>query len=206
MNICAVALVFLLDASSSVSEESWSLQKNATAAALEDERIVSIIENTPNGVAVKAVSFASRAHEITAWVDIKDPINRKAFVKMLRDAPSGGVGITTEIHHALQASISFFDSLPCAPDDKIIDISTDGVVPESQKKKIAEQVVFAQQQNIKINALGFPNFQNDEVVQDLEKFLFETVITPNGFFIVTQEWLDYSVAIRRKIIQEIALR
>jgi hypothetical protein len=196
MNVCAMALVLLLDGSQSVGEVGWQNQLDFTADALMHEQVANVIDNTPGGIAIKAVGFGQNQRVLLPWTVLRNKKEREKFATELRDSSNSLVGMMTDIPAALRFSEESFLRLPCATNEKTVDISTDGLVPNI--KAVEDVRDLFEMRGIRINAIGFGQ------AQDLEEFLTNSVRTENGFAVVARSWVDYAVAIRRKIVKEIA--
>jgi len=71
LSLCAVALVLLMDSSDSIAPNEFSLQRDATAAALEHPDVVRAIEDV-GGVAVLTASFGWKPEIMTPWRIVSD--------------------------------------------------------------------------------------------------------------------------------------
>jgi Ca-activated chloride channel family protein len=197
MNICAVALALLLDASMSMTHQDFRMQIEGTASAFEDGAISQIITNTPGGIAVSVFSFEATTKLEVPWVRLQSEQDARAFAARLRGVEHR-FGSDTQIGPAINQAASYMAQAPCEPDEMVIDISTDG---EAWADPIVRARDAAQEQGIKINAIGVSQRRSD-----LFDFLHESVRTHNGFVIVVDTWERFIGAIRRKISLEIASR
>jgi hypothetical protein len=84
---------------------------------------------------------------------------------------------------------------PCEPDEMVIDVSTDG---EADPIPVQEARDRAEESLIRINAIGIGR------PELLSLFLYQNVITSDGFYMTVESWQDFERAIRRKISLEIA--
>lgn len=199
--VCAIALAFLLDASTSVSPEAWKNQTHLTADALEHPEVASVIEHMPDDVMVSAIVFASNARVTIPWTSVKTEEQRAVFTARLRGIPrDNGVGSGTNIGKALSVTLAHTEDVPCVATQVVIDISTDGIVPKSAIATVEAQRDIAEARGITINTIGF------SLAPYFESFLNDSLRTSNGFATVAEDWQGYTIAIRRKIIKEIALR
>jgi Ca-activated chloride channel family protein len=206
MNVCAIALVLLLDASPSVSEASWALQRDLTADALEHPAVAHVIDGMTDDVVVAVASFATRTKILIPWKHIKKPEDRAEFILEMRGITRTDEGGSTNIFRALDASFNLLDEAPCMAHERVIDISTDGVVSNYETGNIERKRDDAETKGIKINAIGFLSVDTEDEFRKLGNFLENSLRTNNGFSVITQDWQGYAAAIRRKIIKEVASR
>jgi hypothetical protein len=196
MLACAVALVLLMDASGSITDRDMRLQLDATARALVSEQITGIIQRLPGGLAVKAIAFGPWPEVITPWSVIQTPEQASDFALRLRQYQrDDGILNGTYLGRAINFAVDQFEQVPCEPDEMVIDISTDG---EADPVPVQEARDRAEESLIRINAIGIGR------PELLSSFLYQSVITPNGFHIAVESWQDFERAIRRKISLEIA--
>jgi len=108
------------------------------------------------------------------------------------------IGMTTAMGDAIIKGVEYFDSTPCEPERKIIDVSGDGpsntgVEIEVARKKAIDNLVT-------IN--GMPIITTGE--PRLSDYYIDKVITPDGFVLSADGYEDFTRAIKRKLIFEIA--
>jgi hypothetical protein len=195
-SICAVALVLLMDASGSITEQHMRQQLNATARAISSEQITNIIERLPGGLAVKAIAFGPWPEQVTPWTIIQSPDQASEFALRLRQYQRDDeIQNGTYLGRAMNFAIDQFETVPCQPDEMVIDISTDG---EADPGPVQEARDRAEESLIRINAIGIGR------PELLSSFLYQSVITSSGFHMTVESWQDFERAIRRKISLEIA--
>ncbi len=197
MLVCAVALILLVDISSSVSEKNYELQKRGIAEAFKDPQIQKTIEAQPGGVALSLHEWTDTSNVSIPWVilktkkDLEDLSNKILNLKY-------AIGMTTAMGDAIIKGVEYFDSTPCEPERKIIDVSGDGpsntgVEIEVARKKAIDNLVT-------IN--GMPIITTGE--PRLSDYYIDKVITPDGFVLSADGYEDFTRAIKRKLIFEIA--
>lgn len=192
MSACAIALVLLLDASASIFPAEWQLQAEGHAAAFEDAAVLRAIARGP-GIAVTALSFSDDAREMVPWRILRSAGDAQAFATALREAPRGEVA-GTDIGGAIFAALDQFATAPCAPEEEVIDLVTDG---ESAEARAHQARAYAEAQGVRVNALGVgPPEAGD--------WLRENAITPGGFAMAAPDWMSFAAAIRRKVTLELA--
>lgn len=197
MLACAVALILLVDISSSVSEKNYELQKRGIAEAFKDPQIQKTIEAQPGGLALSLHEWTDTSNVSIPWVilktkkDLEDLSNKIINLKY-------AIGMTTAMGDAIIKGVEYFDSTPCEPERKIIDVSGDGpsntgVEIEVARKKAIDNLVT-------IN--GMPIITTVE--PRLSDYYMDKVITPDGFVLSADGYEDFTRAIKRKLIFEIA--
>jgi hypothetical protein len=192
MSACALALVLLLDASASIFPAEWQLQAEGHAAAFEDAAVLRAITRGP-GVAVSALSFSDEAREMVPWRILRSAEDARGFADALRTSPRGEVA-GTDIGGAIFAALDQFATAPCAPEEEVIDLVTDG---ESAEARTHQARAYAEAQGVRVNALGVgPPEAGD--------WLREHAITPGGFAMAAPDWASFAAAIRRKVTLELA--
>jgi len=191
---CAVALVLLMDVSASVSDAEWVKQRDGTAEAFSHPAIQRTIENLDGGIAVKVLAFGGKAEVVVPWHTVKSVEQADSLSAKIKNVPRR-VQIATEIGKALDTASSHFATAPCAPERKVIDISTDGIASQIPTQEARDR---AQKAQITVNAIGVG------LNAEIEAFLRDHTITEDGFAVISEGWDDFALAIRRKIIREIA--
>lgn len=199
MNICALALVLLLDVSSSVTPERYALQKQGLLTSFQDPSIQRLMLNqSPGGMAVTVFEWSTGAQQVIPWHHIQTPTDVEKFVEQINNLDRAQVDGVTAIGVALEAGIASLEKAPCAPERKILDVSGDGANNSGiDPSHLRDQ---AQTQGITIN--GLPILNPNE--PDLEIHYRKQVVTMDGFVIPSEGFEDFARALRRKLILEIA--
>lgn len=190
--VCAAALVLLLDASGSIRPDEWRVQVEATAAGLEDPAVARIVERGP-GVAAKAIAFSDGATTMVGWRHLRTAADARSFAAALRAAPRGP-SAGTDIGAALEAALDSLDAAPCAAEQEVVDLSTDGEAPAEPVHAARDR---AAERGARINALGVG-------APEAAEWLRANAVTPGGFALHAGRWEDYPAAIRRKLTLELA--
>lgn len=192
MSTCALALVLLLDASASIFPDEWRLQVEGHAAAFEDSAVLRAVGRSP-GLAVTALSFSDDAREMVSWRILRSAEEARSFARSLREAPRGEAG-GTDIGGALFAGMQQLAHAPCAPEEAVIDLVTDG---EAAEGRTHQARAYAEAQGVRVNALGVG-------AEHAGDWLREHAITPGGFAMAAPDWPSFAAAIRRKVTLELA--
>lgn len=196
MLTCAVALILLMDASGSISDQHMRQQQDATARAFVSQQVTDIIARLPGGLAIKAIAFGPWADIIIPWTIILTSEQASNFAIQLRQyRRDDEIQNGTYLGRAINFAIDQFEHAPCKPDEMVIDVSTDG---ESNLAHVQRARDRAEDSMIRINAIGIGR------PELLSLFLYQNVVTTNGFHIAVETWQDFERAIRRKIALEIA--
>jgi Ca-activated chloride channel family protein len=192
MSACALALVLLLDASASILPPEWRLQTQGHAAAFEDPAVHRAIARG-EGVAVTALSFSDHAREMVGWRILRDGTDAAGFAEALREAPRG-LPSGTDVGGALLVAMDRLEAAPCAAEQQVIDLATDG---EANERRAQAARARAEERGVRINAIGVASAQAGD-------WLRENAVTPGGFVMEAPDWPSFAVAIRRKVTLELA--
>ena len=197
MLACAVALILLVDISSSVSEKNYELQKRGIAEAFKDPQIQKTIEAQPGGLALSLHEWTDTSNVSIPWVILKTKKDSEDLSNKILNLQYA-IGMTTSMGDAIIKGIEYFYSTPCEPERKVIDVSGDGpsntgVEIEVARKKAIDNLVT-------IN--GMPIITTVE--PGLSDYYIDKVITPDGFVLSADGYEDFTRAIKRKLIFEIA--
>ena len=195
-------LVLAVDASGSVNQTRFELQRKGYADAFRNPRVLDAIRNGATGsIAVTMVQWTGPAMQVIAvpWVLIKDTGSANTFADAIEAAPrrlfGGGTSISGAIDHAMLI-------LPTAPYrglKRVIDISGDG--SNNRGRDVREARDEAVRAGVIINGLPIVSLE-----YDLDKYYFDHVIGGPGAFIVPADSYDnFGQAVLRKLILEIAM-
>jgi hypothetical protein len=208
MSSCAVALVMLLDFSGSYNVVDWQRQVEGHARAFESQEVVNAIERE-HGVAVRAYAFNDIPLALSEWHQLRTRAEAQAFANELRrrasalGLPSGG----TQTAHALSRSLTELEQAPCTADQQVIDLVTDGISIDDPMPVRDE----AQSRDVRINGLFVHTHAGAQTTsragyEDGVEWMRAHVITEGGSLSRVNDWDAFIVAIRAKIIWEIASR
>jgi hypothetical protein len=198
-----LALVLAVDASGSVNEERFELQRDGYAAAFRHPQVLDAIRSGPNGaIAVMMVQWTGpRLQEITVpWTRIADAASAEDFAGAIARAPrrlfGGGTSISGAIEHAMaQLAASPFKTMR-----QVIDISGDGANNRGRPADFARDMAVAA--GIVIN--GLPILALDPTLDDY--YRRSVIGGPGAFVVAAASYETFGEAIRRKLILEIAGR
>lgn len=194
---CVVALVLALDVSGSVNEERWIQQRDGHANAFNSQIISNYIE-TDGRIAVSVVAFADSARTLLEWRILSSRGEIQQFSQDLASLQRPRLGLNnTFISSGVTHSIGLLEQeLPCNPERRVIDVAADGD-DDSYTATIVEN---AERLSIQINGLAIiaPN-----QVRDLDGWMRDTMITSDGFVVVSRGFEEIETAVRRKLEIEI---
>ena len=196
-----VELVLAVDASGSVDEEEYLLQRAGYAKAFSHPRVIDAIRSgVHRAIAVTYVEWTGPGlYEVIAgWTLIDDAESARAFADLLFTSPrelfSGG----TAVGDALIYSATLFDDNGFEGARRVIDISGDGPTNKGRPAAWArDQVV---RQGITIN--GLPII--DEYFGLHVFFLDHVIGGPGAFAIPAKDFASFQSAVLSKLIREIA--
>jgi hypothetical protein len=204
---CLAAIVLLLDTSASVPERLYVAQRDGTASAFETPALQRTIE-TRGPVAAMVIEFGYVALVRLGWTILRDRDDAMRFAAAFRALDRSGRNGNTAIGHAIAQARGEFDSVPCRPEFRLIDISTDGAETTPRVPAAAARDA-ALQAGIVINAIAFPPDLGDapaeaaaEHLQEAEDWLRAHVAT--GFVRVANDVEGFAAAFRSKVVQELA--
>jgi len=203
-----VALVLAVDVSRSIDEDEARLQREGYRNAVSDPVVIAAIRGGLIGaVGIAYVEWAGIEYQRTVlpWRRIANQADANEWASMLAEAPRASLSWTSisgGIRHARQV----LTECPWEATRKVIDVSGDGVnnsgPPADQQRDAAVA------EGITINGLPIindrPTFGRLPPVP-LDDYYRENVIGGDGaFMIVAEDFETFGVAVKRKLIREIA--
>ena len=195
-----VALVLAIDVSGSVSQDRIRLQRQGYSDAMRHPGLVHAVQSGPLGrVAVTFVQWseARRQDQAVKWQVVDDTASAHRFADAIgnADVPMPG---WTSISAAIDFSARLLGDCGYRADRKVIDVSSDGANNDGREVTAARDDALAA--GIIIN--GLPNV---EVEPGLDDYYRQNVIGgPGAFVMVVQDIADFSEAVLRKLLVEIA--
>ena len=197
MSGCALALVLLLDASGSVSQENYNLQRDGTAEALRSPALHHMVKH---GLALTAIGWGTNQRTVLPWRLARTAADLEEAAAALADThrPESG---STNLAGALTAGLASFDVAPCNPERRLIDVSGDGkhVGSPSEVEALVAQAV---DRGVEINALPIVT----EAEPDVADWYRRHVTEPASGFTLEGSWSGFARSIRIKLALEIASR
>jgi len=195
----SLALVLAVDVSTSVSADSYLLQRNGIARAFENPRLVGAISVLPGGIEALVLEWSDpdRIAVTVGWRRITDIDSAAGFAAAVRATARSSTGLTA-IGPALLAAAAEFDRVPEPAERRVIDISGDGMANFGSPPEVARDRVVAA--GISINALAILSGE-----PWLEGYYRRYVIGGRASFVVSAwDSHGFADAVLRKLAQEVA--
>jgi len=194
-------LVLAVDASGSVNQTRFDLQKHGYAAAFRHPRVLNAIRGGSTGsIAVTVVQWTGPDLHVHAvpWTLIKDEATANAFADAIEAAPRQLFGGGTSISGAIDYSMQLLPNAPYRGLKRVIDISGDG--SNNRGRDVTEARDEAVRSGVVINGLPILSLE-----PYLDRYYFENVIGgPGAFMVPAQSYETFADAVLRKLILEIA--
>jgi hypothetical protein len=195
-------LVLAVDASGSVNQTRFDLQKQGYASAFRNPRVLNDIRSGPTqSIAVTMTQWTGPMLQVQVvpWTLIKDEATINALADAIESAPrqlfSGGTSISGAIDHAMLL-------LPAAPfngSKRVIDISGDG--SNNRGRDVRQARDDAVRAGVVINGLPILSLE-----PYLDSYYYDHVIGgPGSFMVPAESYETFAGAVLRKLILEVAL-
>jgi hypothetical protein len=196
-----LTLVLAVDASGSVDDDRFELQKQGYAKAFLNPRVLNAIKNGNEGaIAVSMVQWTGPTLHVimVPWTVIRDQRSAQAAAALISASPRQIFGGGTSLSGAIDFSVLMLNASPYRGERKVIDISGDG---SNNLGRPAEQARDeAVKMGVRINGLPILS-----VEPDLDQYFRTSVIGGPGAFIIPVKSYDaFGEAIMRKLVQEIS--
>ena len=195
-------LVLAVDASGSVNDVRFELQKQGYAAAFRHPRVLRAIRSGQmQSIAVTMTQWTGPTLQVQVvpWTPIRDQASALAFADAIEKAPrqlfSGGTSISGAIDHAML----LLPGSPYKGTKRVIDVSGDG------SNNRGRPVTDARDDAVRAGAIinGLPILSLEPY---LDRYYFDHVIGgPGSFMIPAESYETFADAVLRKLILEIAL-
>jgi hypothetical protein len=196
-----VALVLAADASGSIDPDEFLLQKEGIAAALSDARVLAGIRSGALGrIAVAYVEWGAPggAATMVPFMMVSGAADAAAFGRALLAAPRS-LQSWNAIGDAIDHCAALLAAAPLEPTRKVIDISGDaGDMRSLRPAPLARDEAVAR--GIVINALAIVEGRLG-LVSSYER---DVIGGPGAFVEAAPTRADFTAALRRKLIREIA--
>ncbi len=196
-------LVLAIDASSSVDDNEWALQRAGYAAAFHDRKIQAALASGPKKrVAISVVVWADATvpRWESQWFVLSTPQDGErmaSFMAALPRIPAGGTGIGA----GLAAAVRKFERNGLSAPREVVDVSGDGreTPPRENVVLIPMAHALAEAKGVTVNGLAIVNED-----LSLERWYRDNVIAGPGSFVMTVlDYTSFAVAIRKKLLKEI---
>lgn len=194
-------LVLAVDASGSVSQDRFDLQKHGYAAAFRNKNVLQAIISGPyQSIAVTMLQWTGPALQVNVvkWSLIKDTASINAFADAIDRSQRQLFGGGTSISGAIDTSAALLNDSPYKGTRRTIDVSGDGANNRGRPATAARDAAVAA--GIGINGLPILTLE-----PDLDKYYQDHVIGgPGAFVIAVHNYEAFADAILKKLITEIA--
>ena len=195
-------LVLAVDASGSVSQYRFELQKQGYVAALRDPRVLNAIRSGMNGsIAVSMFQWtgARLQAEVIPWMIIRDEATANAASAAVAAVPRRLFGGGTSLSGAIDYAMGLFPRGEFRGQRLVIDVSGDGSNNSGRPDTLARDEAVGK--GVVINGLPILT-----VEPDLDDYYRDSVIGGEGSFVIAiKRFEDFSEAIVKKLIAEIAM-
>jgi hypothetical protein len=196
-----IVLALMVDASGSVNQERFELQRRGYADAFRNNQVLNAIRGGSTGsIVVIMVQWTGPQMQALAvpWTLIKDEASANAFADAIEAAPRQLFGGGTSVSGAIDHAMLLLQAAPYRGLKRVIDISGDG--SNNRGRDVREARDEAVRAGVIINGLPIVSLE-----YDLDKYYFNNVIGGPGAFIVPADsYENFAQAIVRKLILEIA--
>jgi hypothetical protein len=197
----ALQLVLAVDASGSVDNRRFELQKQGYAAAFRNPQVLRSIQSLMTGsIAVTMMQWTGpRLHvQVVDWMLVKDQGSAEALAAAIETGPRQLFGGGTSISGAIDYSRLLLTQSPFRGTRRTIDISGDGANNSGRPATLARDE--AVRDGIGINGLPILSLE-----PYLDKYYADNVIGgPGAFMIPARDYDTFADAILKKLITEIA--
>jgi hypothetical protein len=196
-------LALMVDASGSVNQHRFELQRKGYADAFRNRQVLNAIRGGANGSIVTLMvqwTGYNMQTQAVPWTLIKDERSAQAFADAIEAAPRQLFGGGTSISGAIDHAMLLLPNAPYKALKRVIDISGDG--SNNRGRDVREARDDAVKAGVVINGLPIVALE-----WGLDKYYFDNVIGGPGAFIVPADsYENFSQAIVRKLILEIAMK
>jgi hypothetical protein len=196
-------LVLAVDASGSVDQVRFELQKRGYVAAFRHSHVLQAINSGPNkAIAATMVQWTGPMLQVqvVGWSRIGEAQTAGAFAAAIEGVPRQLFGGGTSISGAIDFGSTLFAKSPFRAGRRVIDVSGDGSNNRGRPVTLArDQAVAA--------GLGINGVAILALEPDLDRYYYDNVIGgPGAFVIAARSYETFADAILKKLITEIASR
>ena len=225
-------LMLSIDVSGSVDSEEYALQMEGYAAAFEDDDVIELIENMPNGLAVSVQFWSSEPVPAQPWRVLEDEDDAEDFAEYLEGLSRPSSSTTSVYGYPIGSSTNITGAIHAAKDSilnnqytggaMVIDVSGDGLSngtqwhgPESSDRdgycgntgdSMCQGVINARNlavnSGITINGLPIENSNGETTITSY----YDAHVKggTSGFIETASSFSDFTRAAKAKIFQEVS--
>jgi hypothetical protein len=194
-------LVLAVDASGSVDQVRFDLQKRGYVAAFRHPRVLQAIRSgASQAIAVTMTQWTGPMLQVqvVGWTLVGDADTAGAFASAIEAAPRQLFGGGTSISGAIDHAAGLFPKSPFRGARRVIDISGDG------SNNRGRPVTFARDEAVAAG-IGINGLPILALEPDLDRYYYDSVIGgPGAFVVAAQNYETFADAILKKLITEIA--
>jgi hypothetical protein len=194
-------LALMVDASGSVNQYRFELQKRGYVDALRNPKVLSaILGGRTQSIAITLWQWTGPfLHvQVLPWTVIKDEASIKSAASIIEQTPRALFGGGTSVSGAIDQAMRLFPQSPFKAERQVMDISGDGSNNAGRSVTRARDEAVAK--DVTINGLPILAFE-----PDLDTYYRDFVIGgPGAFMIVAKDFESFGEAIVKKMIIEIA--
>ncbi len=192
-------LVLAVDASASVNDQEFELQRTGIATALRDSDVQAAIIRAPGGINVAIVQWASARHQAVAlkWTHLREKRDIDALAERILAMPRRLAGGNTMIHAGVEFAGEMLTQAPIPAVRQVIDVSGNGHADDVPLLEKARDRLVAR--GIVINGLAI----EEDPPNVTRHFRRHLIGGPGAFVITAQDFPDFARAMRLKFLREI---
>lgn len=194
-------LLLAVDASGSVSQQRFMLQKQGYELAFRDPRVLRAVRSGVSARIAVSMFQWTGPHmqiEVTPWTAVSDEASAAAFADAIAAVPRRLYGGGTSISGAIDYAAGRFGRGGYKGPRRVIDISGDGA--NTSGRPVAQARDEALAQGITIN--GLPILSVEPLLD--QHYRDEVIGGPGAFLIAINDYDQFAEAIVRKLVAEIA--
>ena len=203
------AIVLAVDTSSSIDPAKADSQRQGHAAALRSHEVRAAIEGGATGcIAITYVEWASvgELNTVLPWTKLCNESDLEAAADVILNRGDNGLERKgrgrTSLSFAIDISAFLLERWPGHANRKIIDLSSNGT--NNDGPPVARSRQAALEKGYVINAIAISRSEPG-VTRDLPGYYRQELIGGAGSFVIAPDGIeDYVVAMRRKLVLEIA--
>lgn len=196
-----VLLVLAMDASGSIDEAEFRLQREGYAEALVDPAVVAAIRSRPNGaIAIAMLEWGTPGGSalVVDWMRVDNPASARAAAEALLAAPR-----STQSYNAIGDAIHHASHLlregPYTAEQMVIDISGDGPDMRSHRPApVARDIVV--RRGMVVNGLAIGPAGGTLA----EHYRRDVMGGPGAFVMEAESRRDLARALRAKLVREVS--
>ena len=194
-------LVLAVDASGSVDQRRFNLQKQGYVAAFQDPKVLAAIRSgASQAIAVTMFQWTGPRlqFEVIPWMGIHDEASAQAVSRAIDAVPRRIFGGGTSISGAIDFGVTRFARGEFLSDRKVIDISGDGSNNGGRPAARARDEAVA----LGVTINGLPILSVEPWLE--ERYRDEVIGGPGAFLVAALDFESFGDAIVKKLVAEIA--